>query len=77
MKAILRTKKEYLESCKRIAQSDPHWLLLSHNTPNGYETSWSVKIKSAVLKRVGMIPKTATVTIIDCGDGYFKREIIS
>lgn len=48
-------RKDFYATSLYFASKNINWLLKSRNTPNGYETKWSVAITKAVLKKAGKL----------------------
>jgi hypothetical protein len=63
---LITIKKQFLQNVKHLAKTDPAWLLRSYHTPNGCETTWSIRIVRAVLKRYNFL----TPECPECGSPY-------
>ena len=53
--ATTAQKRSYLSNAKSLVAKSPEWLLASFNSRNGHETTWSVRINRAVLRRAKLI----------------------
>ena len=55
MKTKLKMKHNFLNAIKHLVETDPVWLVKSFNTPNGYESAWSIKTCKALLRRHNLL----------------------
>lgn len=47
----LAQKKQFVAAVKDFAKNDLAWLVLSHNNPNGHETTWTRRVVGAAIAR--------------------------